>query len=185
MVASPLRLACFCVVLLQFASTGFGQDFHLFSTLAGKANAGFANGTGLAAKFSTPWGMVVDAAGNFYVAETGNHAIRKITPGGVVSTFAGEPGWPGYVDGAGSAARFNTPYGLAIDGAGNLYVAEGGHTIRKITPAGVVSTLAGLAGVSGTTDGVGSAARFNNPLGVAVDAAGDNIYVTDTLNQTI
>ncbi len=185
LVVSPVRPACFCAVLFLFTAIGRGQDFYIFSTLAGKANAGYLNGVGLAAKFSAPRGMALDAAGNIFVVEEGNHDIRKIAPDGTVTTFAGTPGWPGNVDGPANQARFVLPRGLAMDGAGNLYVAEGDHTIRKITPSGIVSTVAGLAGVAGADDGVGSAARFNSPYGVAVDAAGANIYVSDTLNQTI
>ena len=94
------------------------------------------------------------------------------------TTLAGIAGH-GSVDGTGSAARFRYPCGVAVDSAGNVYVADtGNHTIRKVTPAGVVTTLAGLAGSSGSADGTGSAARFNGPAGVAVDSAG-NVYVAD------
>ena len=156
------------------------------STLAGSASSrGSADGTGSAARFFQPAGVAVDAAGNVYVADTFNHTIRKITPAGVVSTLAGLAGSFGSADGTGSAARFNQPTGVAVDAAGNVYVADrSNHTIRKITSAGVVSTLAGLALDPGSTDGIGSAARFNRPEGVAVDAAG-NVYVADTFNNTI
>ena len=156
------------------------------STLAGLAGTfGSADGTGSAARFNNPGGVAVDAAGNVYVGDFNNSSIRKITPAGVVSTLAGLSGIFGSVDGTGSAARFNGPFGVAVDAAGNVYVADNGNaTIRKITPAGVVSTLAGLAGSTGSTDGTGGAARFNDPFGVAVDAA-DNLYVADTVNNTI
>jgi NHL repeat len=115
----------------------------------------------------------------------GNDTIRKITPSGVVSTLAGLAGSSGSADGTGSAARFNSPYGVAVDSADNVYVADTGNfTIRKITPSGVVSTLAGLAGAYGSADGTGSAARFAIPEGVAVDSAG-NVYVGDSGNDTI
>src|SRR5260221_721646 len=94
------------------------------------------------------------------------------------TNFAGMPGGGGNVDGTGIAARFNSPYCLAVDSAGNVYVADTGSTIRKITPAGEVTTLAGSAGQIGSDDGVGSAARFFVPTGVAVDGAG-NVYVAD------
>jgi hypothetical protein len=156
------------------------------STLAGLAlSFGSADGTGSAARFYYPSGVAVDGSGNVYVGDWGNHTIRKITPAGVVSTFAGLAGNWGSADGTGSAARFTYPYGVAVDGSGNVYVADqNNHTIRTITPAGVVSTLAGTAGSSGSADGTGSAARFNNPEGVAVDGSG-NLYVVDAGNATI
>jgi hypothetical protein len=156
------------------------------STLAGLAgSSGSADGTGSAARFSLPTGVAVDNAGNVYVADDGNNTIRKITPCGVVSTLAGLAGSSGSANGTGSAARFSQPFGLTVDSAGNVYVADrDNHLIRKVTPAGVVTTLAGLAGSSGSTDGTGSAARFNFPLGVAVDNAG-NVYVADTNSSTI
>src|SRR5262249_28768059 len=138
-----------------------------------------------AARFTSPSEVGVDSANNLYVADTGNHTIRKITPAGVVSTFAGSPGMPGSVDGTGAAARFNAPIGVSLDGAGNLYVSDSdNNTIRKITPAAVVTTLAGKAGEAGSVDGTGSNARFNGPRGVAVNSVG-NIYVADTFNNTI
>ena len=140
---------------------------------------GSANASGAAATFNVPIGVAVDAANNVYVADYFNSTVRKITPNGVVTTFAGAAGQPGSTDGPGSAARFATPQGLAVDGAGNLYVADkSANTIRKISPAGSVSTLAGLPGVSGATDGVGGAASFNQPTSIAVNAAGD-LYVSD------
>ena len=108
---------------------------------------------------------------NVYVADSRNSAIRKISSAGVVSTFAGLTGSPGSADGVGSTARFRDPIGLAADGSGNLYVADtGNYTIRKITPVGVVSTFAGLAGTSGVVDGTGSAARFGRLRGITVTA---------------
>lgn len=150
------------------------------STLAGNGNAGFADGAGAAAQFSGPDGVAVDAAGNVYVADAGNNRIRKISPAGVVSTLAGS-GIQGNTDGASGVAAFSSPYGVAVDGTGNIYVADlGNSVIRRITPAGIVSTFAG-SGVQGSADGTGTAAQFHNPNGVATDAAG-NIYVTDRAN---
>jgi hypothetical protein len=156
------------------------------TTLAGTAGGpGSQNGNASAARFNSPAGAALDAAGNIYVADEQNHAIRKISPSGDVSTFAGTLGVAGSNDDAGVNARFNRPLGVAFDGAGNLYVADSrNHTIRKITPDGAVGTLAGLAGVLGTNDGVGSNARFNTPFSVAVDAQ-TNVYVADTFNNTI
>src|SRR6185437_6709923 len=112
--------------------------------------------------------------------------IRKIiTATGDVSTFAGTAGSAGSADGQASAARFNFPRGVAVDSGGNVYVADSGNnTIRKISPAGLVQTLAGSAGAAGSSDGSASAARFNGPSGVAVDA-GLNVYVADSNNSTI
>lgn len=156
------------------------------TTLAGAAGeTGSADGTGAAARFYEPRGVAVDGAGNVLVADWVNATIRKITPVGVVSTFAGKAGTPGSADGLLASARFSGPMGLAVDGAGNVYVADNGNsTIRKITPEGTVSTLAGAAGVNGSADGSGAAARFTSPEGVAVDATG-NVFVADTMNQTI
>ena len=163
-------------------------------TLAGVAgSSGSANGTGSAARFSHPYGVAVDGAGNLYVADQDNYTIRKVTPAGVVTTLAGLAGSSGTNDGTGSAARFNYPQGVAVDSAGNVYVADTSNsTIRRVTPVGttwVVRTLAGLSGhPSGpfhdSADGTGSAARFSNPSGVAVDSAG-NVYVADSNNNTI
>ena len=155
-------------------------------TLAGSPGvSGTANGTGSAAQFNQPEASAADANGNLYVADMGNHTIRKITPAGVVTTLAGSPGVSGSANGTGSAAQFSYPHGVAVDGSGNVYVTDSGnHTIRKITPAGVVTTLAGSPGGFGSADGTGSAARFANPYGVAVDASG-NVYVANSSNSTI
>ena len=100
------------------------------------------------------------------------------------TTFVGTAGQVGSADGTGSEARFNYPFGLTVDPAGNIYVADSSnHTIRKVMPAGVVTTLAGLAGVYGSADGTGSVARFDRPYGVAVDSAG-NLYAVDLGNNT-
>lgn len=193
------------------------------STLAGKAyEAGSADGAGSEARFNRPRGLTLDAAGNLYVADSGNHLIRKISPNGVVSTLAGKAGESGGSDGAAVAARFTQPEGLAIDASGNLYVAEvtawDTHRIRIITSAGQVSTraldafaydpaslacdaagnlfaafssgivrletsgkislLAGHYSEQGSVDGNGSAARFAYPHGITLDPAG-NLYVAD------
>jgi sugar lactone lactonase YvrE len=129
--------------------------------------------------------VAVDGSGNIFVADTGNNTIRKITPAGVVTTFAGTAGSPGSTDGTGSAARFNSPCGVAVDGSGNVFVADtGSNTIRKVTPTGVVTTLAGSSGVVGNADGTRATARFNGPSSVAVDGSG-NVFVADTGNNTI
>jgi sugar lactone lactonase YvrE len=154
------------------------------TTVAGLAgHLGSVDGTGSAARFRYPQRVAVDNAGNLYV--TVNSTVRKITPEGVVSTLAGVAGERGSMDGTGSAARFGYPNGVAVDSAGMVYVADSGNnTIRKITADGVVSTLAGLAGSSGTANGTGSNARFNSPGGLASDSAGF-VYVADTWSHTI
>lgn len=164
----------------KISSTG------VVTTLAGSVGVtGSTDGTGGAALFYYPEGVAVDGSGNVYVADSYNETIRKITPGGTVTTFAGTAGSSGSSDGTGSAARFFGPYSLAVDGSGSICVSDfGNHAIRKITPSGVVTTLAGLAGSSGSSDGTGSAARFSNPAGLAVDLSG-NIYVADSDNHTI
>ena len=137
------------------------------------------------AEFSYPNGLTVDSGGNIFVADTNNHTIRKITPAGVITTFAGTAGAPGSADGTGAAASFYLPSGICVDGADNLYVADTyNHTIRQITPAAVVTTLAGLAGANGHADGTGSVARFHSPYGITSDAGG-TLYVADSLNCTI
>jgi DNA-binding beta-propeller fold protein YncE len=199
------------------------------STFAG-GEPGHADGKGSAAKFDSPAGIVIDKAGNLYVADKDNHGVRKITPSGEVSTLirdtkgfalpsgiaidaadnlyvtvwgdhrirkitpAGEvsalagssemnPYDGGYADGPGNEAKFSQPSGIAIDATGNLYVADKqNHRIRKVTPSGEVSTLAG--GVKGHADGLGRAAQFSYPSSIVMDKAG-NLYVTDSMNHRI
>jgi len=128
-------------------------------------------------------GVAVDSSGNIYTADQPHHTIRKITADGTTTIFAGLNDTPGSTNGIGSAARFNSPTGLAVDGAGNVYVADSGNNrIRKITPAAKVTTFAGSA--LGSADGTGTTARFNVPFGVAVDHSG-NVFVTDTGNNII
>jgi streptogramin lyase len=156
------------------------------STLAGQAfQPGSDDGTGSTARFRYPQGVAVDAAGTVYVADCGNDTIREITPAGAVTTLAGTAGAWGSDDGAGAAARFSSPTGVAVDAAGNVYVADGGNfTIRRIAPGGEVSTLAGAPGQEGSLDGTGAGARFGGLAGLALDGAGD-LYVVDQGNATI
>ena len=153
------------------------------TTLAGSGAGGSADGSGDVATFSEPSGVAVDSSGNVFVADTDSHKIRKIAPGGVVTTFAGS-GAPGSADGTGTAATFTLPFGVAVDSSMNVFVADSGNNkIRKITPAGVVSTLAG-SGAYGSADGIGTAATFYAPSGVAVDSSG-HVYVADSGSNKI
>jgi RHS repeat-associated protein len=156
------------------------------TTFAGlSGTSGSADGVGNAARFNIPTGIALDAAGNLIVADGGNNTIRKVTPSGVVTTIAGTVGLYGSADGLLSAATFAGPWGIATDKIGNIYVAEGvNEDVRKITPAGQVSTIAGLAEFFGSTDGVGSSARFYYPYGI-VAADNGTLFVSDVMNGTI
>lgn len=153
------------------------------TTVAGNGAPGYQDGTTTEARFANVFGVVLDSAGNVYVTDAGdNNRIRKITPEGLVSTLAG--GAEGFADGQGSAAAFNTPSALAIGVNGDLYVADtGNNSIRKVSPQGLVTTVAG-DGTAGYRDGPGRTAQFNGPVGVAVDKQG-NVYVADTYNDRI
>jgi len=152
--------------------------------LAGNVDGpGWVDGAGTAARFNQPQGVAADAVGNLYVSDSSNQTIRKIAPGGLVSTLAGSVGQLASWDGA--TAGFRNPAGLAVDAAGNLYVADRGNSsIRKVTPAGLTSTLAGTSGSSGSADGTGAVARFAAPTGLAITAAGD-LIVADTNNHLV
>lgn len=156
-------------------------NYGVVATLAGNTQ-GYKDGVGDAALFNNPNGLAMDGNANLYVADTVNSRIRKITPDGVVTTFAGST--QGYLDGTGTAARFSGLSGIVADAAGNLYVTDStSQRIRKVTPAGVVTTLAGSS-VSGKADGLGSSASFLNPSGIAIDFDGF-LYVADTGNHRI
>ncbi|MFD1257913.1 NHL repeat-containing protein [Mucilaginibacter terrae] len=152
------------------------------STFAGNNNGGFVNGTGTSASFNSPQGVAADAAGNLYVSDSFNHVIRKITAAGVVSTYAGN-GELGFSGGNNSTAKFYSPQGIAVDAAGNVYVADqGNNAIYKITPT--TTTILAGSGSSGAVNGTGTAASFSAPQGIAVDAA-SNVYVADRNNNLI
>jgi hypothetical protein len=156
------------------------------TTVAGwPGSAGSANGTGWAARFSYPGSVRTDAAGNVYVADSYNNTVRKVTPGGVVTTVGGVAGKSGHTDGPVASALFNETAGVAVDGSGNLFVADNGnYEIREISASGTVTTLAGAAGVQGVVDGAGSAARFFDPQNLAIDSGG-NLYVADGAGNVI
>lgn len=156
------------------------------STLAGSANAaGFRDDAGPAARFNRPWQASVDAAGNIYVADRGNRVIRRVSPDGIVTLWAGKPGQAGGVNGPRLEATFDDPTGCVVDASGNVWVSESAtHVIRVIRPDGEVVTIAGARGTPGFIDGRGSAARFNGPMQMAVDTAG-SVWVADSGNHVI
>ncbi len=184
--------ALWCLPLMAALSTPLAAQVvnyatpYTFTFLAGSpALAGSSDGTGTGASFDQPNGIALDSSGNLYVADKKNNTIRKVTAAGVVTTLAGSPGVSGTTDGTGSAALFNQPIGIALDKSGNLYVTDSGNaTIRKVTTAGVVTTVAGAAGSAGSTNGTGTAASFSSPYGIAVDSNG-NIYVSELGNNDI
>jgi sugar lactone lactonase YvrE len=151
------------------------------STLAGNETAAFADGSGDVARFNSPAGITVDASGNIFVADVGNNRIRKISPAGSVTTVAGT-GIQGYLDGAATDAQFNSPFGIAVDASGDIFISDFGNLrIRKISSAGSVSTLAG-DGKTGYKDGDPGIAEFGSTLGISVDASG-NVFVADGDNN--
>lgn len=154
----------------------------IVTTLAGSGAAGYVDAQGTSAQFNAPNSVAINQNGTAYVVEWTGHRIRAISPSGMVSTLAGSVA--GYLDGTGTAAKFNQPVDLAVDPSGNVYVSDySNHRIRKITPGGVVTTLAG-SGAAGYLDATGTAAQFNGPSGIAVDADGV-VYVNDTANNRI
>jgi sugar lactone lactonase YvrE len=176
---------------LYFLLKGWGQRARptpagwraRVETLAGDGSPGWRDGAAAAASFGEPYGVAVGAEGSVYVADAGeSNRIRRLTPQGEVLTLAG--GGEGFADGAGGAAAFSTPSGLALDAAGNLYVADtGNNRVRRVTPAGAVTTLAGGGG-AGFRDGPAAEAQFDAPVGVAV--AGDGrVFVADTYNDRV
>lgn len=159
------------------------ENLNMVSTLAGSGTDGYVNGTGSDARFSAPKGVAIDRSQNIYIADFANHAIRKITPEGVVTTYAGT-GNKGWVDGVANESKFRFPSGLAVDNDGNVFVADYlNHCIRKISTNGMVSTFAG-DGVSGYVNGRSMNSRFNSPSDIVIDSE-DNLYIVDSENNQI
>lgn len=166
----------------------------MVSTFAGQVGQwGYRDGPAGSAMFYEPVGLVIDPIGNLYVADSGNSRIRKITPLGEVSTYAGSGGdsiHPAdFVDGPALLAILGGPLGLTLDDLGNLYVAATNNSlIRKISPAGQATTIAGVLSIDSSAYAPcstgGSCATFRGPGSIARDKSG-NLYVADTLNQTI
>jgi sugar lactone lactonase YvrE len=154
------------------------------TTMAGAAGvAGDADGPRPVARFNGPEGLTIAPNGDFYIADSSNHLIRRMTRDGVVTTVAGASGMAALQDGVGTQARFNRPTGLAFDAVGNLYICDtGNHAIRKLAPSGRVTTVAG--GTLGYADGIGAAAQLNAPAGIVIDSAG-RIYIADSGNGRI
>ena len=175
-------------VTRSFKVTVVPRPNFFWSLLAGSptGTAGLKDAKGSGALINDPGALAMDSQGNIFVAEWGNNVIRKVTPDGVVSVFAGSAsGAFGFQDGTGTAARFNRPISLAIDGLNNLYVTDcDNHRIRKITPGGVVTTIAG-SGTLGFVNGLAGNSQFNYPAAIAVSADGSTVYVADTNNHAI
>ncbi|MFI5161783.1 MAG: NHL repeat-containing protein [Sphingobacteriales bacterium] len=154
------------------------------TTLAGNGNSGSADGVGANATFNNPTGVAVDGSGNVYVADFLNSEIRKVTTNGTVTTLAGSADTVGSANGTGSSALFYFPNSLTVDASGNVFVTDDiNNLIREVSPAGVVTTVAG-SGSAGSANGIGTAASFNDPSGIAVDATG-NLYIADADNNLI
>ena len=189
--AAPLRRSCSALVLAALAAAVAGAqtaDDRTIETVAGGGSSFGDRGAATAGQLNTPSGVALDGAGNLYIADTNNHRIRKVDAStGNISTVAGT-GTDGYSGdgGAATAARLNSPSGVAVDGAGNLYIADTGNSrIRKVDSSGNISTVAGTGTDGYSGDGAAAtAARLNSPSGVAVDGAG-NLYIADTGNSRI
>ncbi len=168
---------------LLFAAT-FSSAQNIVSTYSGNGSTGFFNSTAAASTYNKPFGIAIDKFNNLYICDGGNNCIRKInTTTNTVTTYAGS-GTAGFQDGAAATARFNSPADLCVDDSGYVYVSDFlNHRIRKISPTGTVSTIAG-SGTAGYINATGTAARFNYPRGIVRDKAG-NLYIGDSWNHRI
>jgi hypothetical protein len=187
-VTVPLSAGTGTIKVVNGSKSATGPSFTYNYTLikivlAGSGAIGAANGNGVSASFNQPAGIAVNTSGDVFIADKGNHLIRKVTKDGIVSTFAGD-GHAGSKDGTGSAASFNYPSAITIDKSGNLFVGEYyGYDVRKITPEGVVTTIAG-SGIKGFVNGTGKMAQFDAISGITLNENGD-IYVSDRFNNAI
>jgi len=176
MAVTPDGICLVCTASGLFAITKSGMQ----SLLAGhRTETGFTDGQGSEARFNHPQDITVDGDGNVLVSDTDNHALRKVTLSGIVSTLAGN-GQKGFADGVGAAARFNQPCGIVVDAQGAIFVADNAnHCVRQVAPGdGAVTTLVGVGGEAGSADGQRADARFNEPCGLALDVDG-NLIVAD------
>ncbi|RYE21511.1 MAG: hypothetical protein EOP45_09460, partial [Sphingobacteriaceae bacterium] len=193
--ATPSAVSLFYPTGVVFDSKGnlyIAEDGHdvrrispdgQVSTFAGNDEIGYVDGPGTLARFNSVTGIAIDPADNLYVTDAGNNMVRKIDPLGIVSTVAGSL-YPGFADGQGTLASFDSPVGITLDRLGNLYITDqNNNLIRKISPAGLVSTVAGNVS-AGYADGQGKDARFNNPNGICADPS-SNLYVADGNNFRI
>lgn len=176
-----MRTNIYFLVVCFFIKLDLNSQNYV-TTYAG-SSGGLFNGDSVTAKFNNPVGICTDRLGNFYITEAGNNTIRKIDKQGNVTTYAGA-GIGGYLDGNAATARFNQPWGICVDDSLNLYVSDFmNQRIRKISVAGIVSTLAGT-GVAGLKNGKRDTALFNYPRGITLDKVG-NIYIADSWNHRI
>lgn len=173
-----------CLIFLVFSSIlNTAKSQYSVSSYAGTGIAGLKNGDLSIAQFKQPFGICKDKFGNIFIADQGNNCIRKISPDGMVSTYAGT-GIGGYMDGKVNMALFNQPAGVCADDSGNIYVADfNNQRIRKINTSGMVSTIAG-SGFAGYSDGKGLSAEFNYPRGICVDKD-YNLYIGDSWNHRV
>jgi sugar lactone lactonase YvrE len=181
-----VRLRIAVVLAALSAAPLFAQPLVIRTLSGSLSGGGFADASGSSARFSVPRAVAADAAGNLWIADTGNHVIRRVSPAGDVVTVAGEPGVAGFADGTGAAARFRFPAGIAVDPVnGSIWISDkDNQVIRRMTPNGTVTTIAGEPGVPGSADAQGTAAKFAYPRGLVVAPDGV-VYVADTQNQVI